>query len=78
MSSFIHSFMPISHQQLKELIRAPNADIEKVTSISSDGKNLLTRIPKEITTFLKIRKGAKVRWLVQVDSNELKLEIMKK
>ena len=54
--------MPISEEDLKDIIKDPNVDIEKFTTISDDGKNLLTRIPKEIVNFLRLNKGNKIRW----------------
>ena len=46
--------MAISEEELKELIETPKGDIEKITTISSDGRALLTRIPKKITDDLVI------------------------
>ena len=69
--------MPITEKELRELI-AINADIEKITTISSDGRNLLTRIPREIVDFLRIKKGAKIRWLVDVSTKEITLQIVKR
>lgn len=67
--------MPISEEELKEIIKSPNADIEKISTISSDGKNLLTRIPKEIVEYLKIKKGNKLFWLLPIGSEDLILKI---
>lgn len=68
--------MTITEDELKELIKPPNADIEKITSISDDGRNLLTRIPKEIVEFLKIKKGNNFRWLIKAKTKELSIEII--
>jgi hypothetical protein len=65
--------MGISVEDLKELIEI-NAKVEKVSNLSSDGKNLLTRIPKDIRDFLKLKKGDKLRWLVEEDN--IKLEVI--
>ncbi len=69
--------MSIKEDDFKELISV-NADIEKISTISSDSKNLLTRIPLEVRDFLEIKKGDKIRWLVKSDSKELKIELIKK
>ena len=68
--------MAITEKELKELLREPNVDIEKITTFSSDGRNLLTRVPKEIVEFLNLKKGTKVRWLVKSDTKEIKIEIL--
>ena len=68
--------MAITEQQLKELLREPDVDLEKITTLSSDGSNLLTRIPKEVMEFLKLKKGNKVRWLVKSDTKEINIEIL--
>jgi bifunctional DNA-binding transcriptional regulator/antitoxin component of YhaV-PrlF toxin-antitoxin module len=56
--------MSISEKQLRELIK-DEAEIERVSSVSSDGRNLLTRIPKEIRDRLDIKKGNKIRWALK-------------
>ncbi len=66
--------MPITKEELKDLIKEPNADIEKITTLSSDGKSLLTRIPKEIVSFLGLKKGNKLKWLVNSKDKEMKVE----
>jgi len=65
--------MPITERELIELIEV-RADIEKITTLSSDGRNLLTRIPKEIKEHLKLKKGNKLRWLVE--GEKIKMEII--
>ena len=67
--------MGITEKQLNELISI-NVDLEKTSSISSDGKNFLSRIPKEIAEFLELRKGEKIRWFVNTDK-KIKLEIVR-
>ena len=67
--------MPISEEDLKEMIKQPTADIEKFTTISSDGKNLLTRIPKEVVDNLPLKKGDKFKWTVDSKTKEIKLEV---
>ena len=66
--------MAIDEEVLKELMQ-PKADIEKISTISSDGKTLITRIPKEIREELDIEKGNRIRWLVK--NKEINLEIIK-
>jgi len=68
--------MPVTKEELLELIE-PKADIEKISTISSDGKTFVTRIPKEIIEQIKINKGDKIRWLVDEKSKELKIKIEK-
>ena len=67
--------MPISEEDLKEMIKQPTADIEKFTTISSDGKNLLTRIPKEVVDNLPLKKGDKFKWTVDSKTKEINLEV---
>lgn len=68
--------MAISEEELKKLVKV-NVDVERISTVSSDGRNLLTRIPKEVIDFLRIKKGNKIRWLVKADSKEIKLEVIK-
>ena len=67
--------MAITEEELDELIKTPKADIEKITKISSDGKTLITRIPKKIEENLGIEKGDRFRWLV--DKEKINLDIIK-
>jgi len=69
----IISDMPITEKELRDLIEI-QADMEKVSTVSSDGRNLLTRIPIKIRESLKLRKGDKLRWLIR--GKEVKLEII--
>lgn len=66
--------MSITEKELRNLIRF-NADIEKISTLSSDGKNLLTRIPKKVKEALGLKKGYKLRWLVNTDT--IKIEVLK-
>ncbi|MBR9705748.1 hypothetical protein GOV14_01815 [Candidatus Pacearchaeota archaeon] len=68
--------MAITEDELKKLIEVA-AFIEKVSTLSSDGKNLLLRVPKEIRSFLTLSKGDKLRWLVK-DKKSIHLEVIKK
>jgi hypothetical protein len=67
--------MPIDEDKLKELIE-PKAEVEQISTISSDGRNLLTRIPRGVVEKTKIQKGQELRWLVDGDKKEIKLEII--
>lgn len=73
--TIIRVFMVISREKLSALIEGPNADIERLTTLSSDGKNLLTRMPREVVSFLKLQRGDKLRWLVNAGTKEVRLEI---
>ncbi len=66
--------MVIKEDELKELMQ-PKADIEKISTLSWDGNNLLTRIPKDIKQELGLEKGNKLRWLVKVKENEITLKL---
>ncbi len=68
--------MAITKEELKEMIE-PKADIEKVSTISSDGKTSLTRIPKDIVEELDIKKGDKLRWLVDPKEKRIELKLEK-
>ena len=69
--------MSISEKQLRDLIK-DEAEIEKVSTVSSDGRNLLTRIPKEIREKLEIKKGSKLRWMVKKGEVSLEVQDAKK
>ncbi len=66
--------MSITERELREMLTV-EADTEKVSTVSSDGRNLLTRIPVKIRGKLGLKKGDRLRWLVK--SGEVKLEIIK-
>ena len=66
--------MAITKEELDELIE-PKGDIEKLSSISSDGKTLLTRIPKDIIDELKMKKGEKLQWVLNKGENEMSLSL---
>lgn len=67
--------MVINEKELK-LLLGVDARIEKISTISSDGRNLLTRIPKEIIGSLGITKGDKIRWMIK-DDGSLCIELIK-
>jgi hypothetical protein len=66
--------MVITEQELRTLISF-KAEIEKISTISSDGKNLLIRIPKKVKDSLGLKKGYKLRWLVNADM--IRIEVLK-
>lgn len=68
--------MPISREDFEKLIKL-KADIEKITTLSSDGRNLLTRIPKEIRDFFKLKKKDKIRWLVDTKNKTIEVHFIK-
>lgn len=68
--------MVITEKELEELTKI-NVDIEKISSLSYDGQNLLTRIPQEIKNHFKLSKGDKIRWLIKIDENKINLEFVK-
>ncbi len=67
--------MGITKEELEDLIFV-EPKVERVSTVSSDGKNLLTRIPKEVRDFLGLKRGDKLRFLVQ-DIKKISLEILK-
>ena len=71
------SSMAISKKEFLDII-TPDANIERISTISSDGRNLLSMVPKEIVDFLGLKKGHKLRWYVDVEKRSIQLEIVKK
>ncbi len=67
--------MAITKEELEKLISV-EPKIEKVATLSSDGKNLLMRIPKDVRDYFGLRKGTRVRFLVE-NKNKILLEILK-
>ncbi len=66
--------MGITEKELKKILSI-SSDIEKVTTLSFDGKNLLTRVPKDVCESLELRKGHKIHWLVSNDNKQIRLNI---
>lgn len=58
----------ITEDELKKLIEVKSG-IDKVTTLSFDGKNLLTRVPGVIEDYLSLKKGDKFRWIVDNKKN---------
>ncbi|MEM0465080.1 MAG: hypothetical protein QXW97_00060 [Candidatus Pacearchaeota archaeon] len=67
--------MSITERELRRILSI-KVDVEKFSTISDDGRNLLTRIPRDVKDFLNLKKGDKIRWLVN-DNKKLKIEILK-
>jgi len=67
--------MVISREEFDKLIEV-KADIEKITTLSSDGKNLLTRIPKEIREFFDLKKKGRMRWLVNTKDKNIEISFI--
>ena len=65
--------MAITKEELEEIIK-PDAKLEKITTISSDGFSLSTRIPVEIIQELDIKKGQKIRWTIEENKLRIKIE----
>ena len=67
--------MAISKEELLEIIE-PKNNLVKVSKISSDGKNFVTRIPKEIAEELKMQKGNEFRWTIKENSKKIEIELI--
>jgi hypothetical protein len=67
--------MTITKEDLANLLKI-QTDVEKITTISNDGKNLLIRIPKEIRETVRLEKGDKFRWMLS-QNNKLMVEVIK-
>ena len=68
--------MTITKEELMELIE-PKGDIEKVSTISSAGQTLSTRIPKDIIQELGINKGDKISWSLKKGSDNIEIKLEK-
>ena len=66
--------MAITEEELNDLIE-PKGDIEKVSTLSSDGRALLTRVPRDIEQELQMVKGNKLIWTVNKKENKIELSI---
>lgn len=69
--------MTITEEELQAILKEPKADIEKITTLSYDGRNLLVRIPKEIVDFLQLKKGEQLKWIINAATKEIKIEVGK-
>lgn len=68
--------MVITKEELLKIIEPAN-DLIKVSKISSDGNNFLTRIPKEVAEQLKIQKGNEFKWIIKENSSKIEIELIK-
>jgi hypothetical protein len=67
--------MAIKEKDLLRLIEI-NLSSSKKSKISFDGKNLLTRVPKEVAILLEIKKGQRIEWICD-DNKSVKIKILK-
>jgi len=67
--------MSITRKELEELLKIKTS-FEKIVTLSSDGRNLLLRIPKEIREYLSLEKGDKARFSIG-DNEKIGFEIIK-
>lgn len=67
--------MAITEKELKELIDI-DSSVDRISNISSDGRNLLLRIPKEVREFLDLKKGDKLRWVID-ENKKIKIEVIR-
>ena len=67
--------MAISEKELKEIIEI-DSSVDRISNISSDGRNLLSRIPKEVKETLNLEKGDKLRWIID-ENKKIKLEVIR-
>jgi len=67
--------MGITRKELEEVLKI-KTHFEKVVTLSSDGRNLLLRIPKEIRESLSLEKGDKARFSIGEDE-KIVFEIIK-
>ena len=65
-------------EDIKKIFDVPKTkDIVKENTLSSDGKNLLVRIPKEIVEYYKLSKGDKIKFTIKSDTKELEVKFNK-
>jgi bifunctional DNA-binding transcriptional regulator/antitoxin component of YhaV-PrlF toxin-antitoxin module len=70
-----------TRKEIAELIKESETDyIEAINTISSDGRNLVVRIPKEIRDYMKIKKGQRMRFYIKTSGKKkypLEVSILK-
>ncbi len=64
--------MVITKEELEEIVDS-SFTLEEFSSVSSDGRALLTRIPQNIHKELNIKKGDKLKWFINLQTKELKI-----
>jgi len=52
-------------ERLKEEIR-PKVDIERTASVLYDGRQYSLKIPREVISYLKIKKGDKINFIIRL------------
>jgi len=67
--------MPITRDEFEKLVSF-EPYVERIATISSDGKNLLVRIPKDVRDFLKLKKGDRTRFLVN-EEGKISVEVLR-
>lgn len=67
--------MGITKKELEKLLEIKTS-FEKVVTLSSDGRNLLLRIPKEFREHFSLEKGDKARFSIG-DNEKIGFEIIK-
>ncbi len=67
--------MSITKKELENLIKVDSV-IEKISTLSSDGKNLLLRVPKDIREHFFLEKGDKIKFVVN-ESGKIFFDILK-
>jgi antitoxin component of MazEF toxin-antitoxin module len=67
--------MTVTKEELLEMIDSKN-DLIKVSRISSDGSNFLTRIPKEVAEELGITKGNEFEWTIKENSKKIEIKLI--
>lgn len=67
--------MSITRKELKDLLKIKTS-FEKIVTLSSDGGNLLLRIPKKIREYFSLEKGDKVRFSIG-EGEKIVFEIIK-
>lgn len=68
--------MSITREELERILNV-SSPLEKIATLSSDGKNLLLRIPKEVREFFSLEKGDKFRFIVR-GNNQINVGVIKK
>jgi len=66
--------MGITQKELNDLLHSDSI-VDRVATVSSDGRNLLVRLPREVRESLGLEKGDKLRFLVNAEK-ELQVNIV--
>lgn len=68
--------MSISKEELSAILDS-GSEMDKISTVSNDGKTLLIRIPKQISTEFDIVAGNKVEWKVDLKEKKINLDFKK-